>query len=600
MKQKLIILLTLCLSYRSIAQQSVSFNDLSFWKATNKSNWQIVGDVSADLTKPDAMTSTLGKGILVNIPNTENRSNLVSVAEYGDVDVSFDFMMAAHSNSGFYLQGRYEVQLFDSWGVKQPAYSDCGGIYKRRKFIPQEYLYEGHAPRTNACLAPGLWQHLEISFQAPKFDAAGNKTSNAKILVAKLNGVIIHENLELTGPTGGAISETEAPFGPFLIQGDHGAVAFKNMQITNFNGQAIQMSQVNYQVFYGKFNATSDFSSKKPEHTGSADKLTWEGSRKTNDFGQILDATLTIPTAGKHTFDLQIDGKYLVKVNGKELLPEAPSGESDHRFASVDLPAGQVPISIVFYKYEGWAEPVLGLWIQGPASRATAFHRLSSVLTVPPANPILMDATTSIVFRSFNDLYENEKHLKRIVHAVNVGNPAKLHYTYDLDNGAIAQIWKGDFLDVSPMWDSRGDGSSSPRGAVLALSDTPVLVSANDKALFSDTPSEAANFRTLGYDVDDQNLPTFNYRINGNEVEDQIRIQDEKYFLRTLSIKNVASNQVVRLAIGKSIEKVADDLYSVDDKHYYIRATGATIEQLDGKSVLTVPASTKVQYAIVW
>ena len=170
----------LCFPLLSTAQQTLPLDDMSFWKSSDKTNWQIAGDVTADISKPEAMTIATGKGVLANLPNPENRSNLVSVAEYGDVDVSFDFMMAAHSNSGFYLQGRYEVQLFDSWGVKQPAYSDCGGIYKRRKFIPQEYLYEGHAPRTNACLAPGLWQHLEISFQAPKFDAAGNKTSNAK------------------------------------------------------------------------------------------------------------------------------------------------------------------------------------------------------------------------------------------------------------------------------------------------------------------------------------------------------------------------------------------------------------------------------------
>ena len=600
MKHKLIILLSLCLSYGSIAQQSVPFNDLSFWKSTNKSNWQIVGDVSAELNKPGAMSSTAGKGILVNIPNPENRSNLVSVAEYGDVDVSFDFMMATHSNSGFYLQGRYEVQLFDSWGVKQPSYGDCGGIYKRRKFIPQEYLYEGHAPRANACLAPGLWQHLEISFQAPKFDAAGNKTSNAKILIAKLNGVIIHENLELTGPTGGAISETEAPFGPFLIQGDHGAVAFKNLQVNSFDGKAITIDPINYSVFYGKFNEPSAFLSKKPDATGKVDKFTWEVSKQPNDYAQLFTTNLRIPKAGKHTFTFQIAGKYSVKINGQSSISDEWSNSSDRRTVSVDLPEGNVPVEISFYKFDGWMRPVMGVWIQGPATRTMPFHTLSSVLTVPADDPILMDANTSLVFRSFTDLYQDGKKLKRVVHAVNVGNPSKLHYTYDLDNGAIAQIWKGDFLNVAPMWDSRGDGSSRPRGAVLTLNDTPLLANSDDKAIFSDTPSEKAQFRTLGYDVDEQNLPTFNYRINGNEVEDQIRIQEDKYLLRTLSIKNVVNNQVLRLAIGTSIVKVSDDLYSIDDKQYYIRATGASIEQLAGKSVLTVPASAKVQYAIIW
>jgi hypothetical protein len=103
---------------RSFAQETVSLNDLSFWKPTGKANWQIAGDVTADLTKNETMTTQAGKGILVNLPDANNRANLLSAAEYGDVDVEFDFMMASHSNSGFYLQGRYEIQLLDSWGVK--------------------------------------------------------------------------------------------------------------------------------------------------------------------------------------------------------------------------------------------------------------------------------------------------------------------------------------------------------------------------------------------------------------------------------------------------------------------------------------------------
>ncbi|HAD14076.1 MAG TPA: hypothetical protein DCF33_16760, partial [Saprospirales bacterium] len=71
----------------------------------------------------------------------KSRANLLSTREYGDVDVSFDFMMARHSNSGFYLQGRYEVQLLDSWGVQHPGFGDCGGIYARRRWNPKEELF---------------------------------------------------------------------------------------------------------------------------------------------------------------------------------------------------------------------------------------------------------------------------------------------------------------------------------------------------------------------------------------------------------------------------------------------------------------------------
>ncbi|WP_026997965.1 family 16 glycoside hydrolase [Flectobacillus major] len=595
--RKLLLVASLCLPLFVSAQETVSLNDMSFWKPTGKTNWQIAGEVNADLSKSEAMTITAGKGVLVNLPDANNRANLISAAEYGDVDVEFDFMMATHSNSGFYLQGRYEIQLLDSWGVKKPAYGDCGGIYKRRKFIPQEYLYEGHAPRVNACLAPGLWQHMQISFQAPRFDAAGKKIANAKVLLIKLNGAVLHENVELTGPTGGPISETEAALGPFMIQGDHGAVAFRNIKVANFSGKPATMSPVSYKVFYGKFKEPKDFLSKKPDATGSIDKLSWDVSKQTNDFAQIFTTTLDIPKAGNHTFEFQLAGKYYVNVNGKELLPDAWTQSRDKRSAEIELPAGKVPVEITVYKTDGWMPPILGMWVKGPSFRSTAYHTLASTLSGPPADPILLDAKEPLVFRSFTDLYDNGKKIKRVVHAVNVGNPSNLHYTYDLDNGAIVQIWKGDFLDTSPMWDDRGDGSSRARGALLTLTDSPVVVANADKATLLDVP---ANYRPLGYVLDANDLPTFRYQIANSEIEDQIRVTDDKYLLRTLTFKTPAANQSVRLAVGKDISKLSDDTYLVDGKSYYIKATGASIEKAGDKTILTVPVAEKVQYSIMW
>lgn len=598
--RKLLLVASLCLPLLASAQETVSLNDLSFWQPTGKANWQIAGDVTADLSKNESLLTSQGKGILVNLPDANNRANLLSAGSFGDVDVEFDFMMAAHSNSGFYLQGRYEIQLLDSWGVQKPAYGDCGGIYKRRKFIPQEYLYEGHAPRINACLAPGLWQHIKIAFQAPRFDAAGNKIANAKVLQVVLNGAVIHENVELTGPTGGPISEQEAALGPFMIQGDHGAVAFRNFKIADLSGKPAVMGPIAYKVFYGKFKEPQDFLSKKPDATGTITQLNWSVSKQTNDFAQIFTTSLDIPKAGKHAFEFQVAGKYYVKVNNQEILDDAWTFSRDKRYATADLPAGKVPVEITVYKTDGWMPPILGMWVQGPSFRSTAYHSLASTLAGPPADPILLDAKTPTVFRSFSDLYKEGKKLKRVVHAVNVGNPSNLHYTYDLDNGAIVQIWKGDFLDTSPMWDDRGDGSSRPRGAVLPLLDTPLLVSATDQSNLTDVPSAAAAYRPLGYDIDANDLPTFRYKIYGSEVEDKIRIQDNKYLLRTLSIKNPTAGASIRLAIGQGITKISDDTFAIDGKSYYIKATGASIEQVGNQQALLLPASEKVQYAIMW
>jgi hypothetical protein len=137
-------------------------------------------------------------------------------------------MVPKGSNSGVYFQGRYEIQILDSWGVKEPTYTDCGGIYERWK---DDKGYEGHAPKVNASKEPGQWQSFDMIFRAPRFDAAGKKIANAKFEKVVHNGQIVHENVEVTGPTRAAVYEDEKPLGALVLQGDHGPVAYRNMWI---------------------------------------------------------------------------------------------------------------------------------------------------------------------------------------------------------------------------------------------------------------------------------------------------------------------------------------------------------------------------------
>jgi hypothetical protein len=204
--------------------------DLSTWRG-NTGEWQIVGDVKIDPANPARLAVGPGTGILYNGP-TGRTCDIFSHADHGDVEVHVEFMIPKGSNSGVYLQGRYEVQIFDSWGVEKPTYTDCGGIYQR---WANDKGFEGHAPRVNAARAPGEWQEFDIVFQAPRFDAAGKKTANARFVKVVHNGQVVHENVEVTGPTRAAHWNNEAATGPLLLQGDHGPVAFRNIQVRKIN-----------------------------------------------------------------------------------------------------------------------------------------------------------------------------------------------------------------------------------------------------------------------------------------------------------------------------------------------------------------------------
>jgi sugar phosphate isomerase/epimerase len=192
--------------------------------------WEIVGDVFVNPKNEKLLASKPGTGVIVNGPTGRTR-NILSKAEFGDVRAHIEFMVPKGSNSGVYFMGRYEIQVFDSWGVKKPTYSDCGGIYQRWDNNRTPKGYEGHPPRVNASRPPGQWQSFDVIFRAPRFDKTGKKISNARFEKVIHNGIIVHEGVVLTGPTRASTYNDEKPVGPLMVQGDHGPVTYRNIWI---------------------------------------------------------------------------------------------------------------------------------------------------------------------------------------------------------------------------------------------------------------------------------------------------------------------------------------------------------------------------------
>ena len=162
---------------------------------------------------------------IVNGPSNKT-ANLVTDEKFGSFELYLEFMTAKGSNSGVYLHGLYEVQIFDSYGFEGPlTVGDCGGIYERSDNTG------GMPPARNAARAPGEWQSLHVWFTAPQFDAEGHKTKNARALRVLLNQLPVQENVELTGPTRSSLEIPEAPQNPLMLQGDHSAIAYRNIYI---------------------------------------------------------------------------------------------------------------------------------------------------------------------------------------------------------------------------------------------------------------------------------------------------------------------------------------------------------------------------------
>lgn len=150
---------------------------------------------------------------------------VTSKQKFGDCTLHLEFLLPykptargqERGNSGCYLQGRYEVQILDSFGLSGED-NECGGIYGVKK------------PLVNMCLPPLVWQTYDIDFTAARYGADGKKVSPARITV-RHNGIVVQENTEVPNSTRAAPVKESSELGPLYLQ-DHGnPVRYRNIWI---------------------------------------------------------------------------------------------------------------------------------------------------------------------------------------------------------------------------------------------------------------------------------------------------------------------------------------------------------------------------------
>jgi hypothetical protein len=184
--------------------------DLSQWKSTKDGG-------PAKWAVKDGVVTVNGTG------------SIATKREFGDCQLHIEWATPAEGkgdgqgrgNSGIYLQGRYEVQILDSFENKTYFHGQAGSIYKQ------------HAPLVNASRPPGEWQSYDIIYHAPRFDAAGKVLKPATATVLH-NGVLVQDHVEIMGPTGAKGRpkfEAHPPKQPLELQDHHNPVRFRNIWI---------------------------------------------------------------------------------------------------------------------------------------------------------------------------------------------------------------------------------------------------------------------------------------------------------------------------------------------------------------------------------
>jgi hypothetical protein len=156
--------------------------------------------------------------------NTDGK-DITTKKKFSDYTVHVEFMLPyrpeargqGRGNSGFYQVDQYEVQVLDSFGLDGKN-NECGGLYSQLD------------PKLNMCLPPLTWQTYDVEFTNAVNDAAGKKVKNARMTV-KLNGVVIHDDVEIKGKTGGARMEPEGTPGVLRLQGHGNPLQYRNIWI---------------------------------------------------------------------------------------------------------------------------------------------------------------------------------------------------------------------------------------------------------------------------------------------------------------------------------------------------------------------------------
>ncbi len=579
--------------------QTLNLSEITGAQAQTTS-WQTAGSVYADRRKAGHLEFTEGQGVLVHLPNDQQPSDLSTPWEHGDIDLSLEFMLPQGGRSRLFLQGRYAVELVDSWGGATPTADACGTIGR-------------NAPQLNACRAPGLWQRLDVKFRAPRFNEQGKKVANAQFTEVVLNGSLIHQNVIIDTSTPEAPFSDEGEQGPLVFSGNGNPLALKHITYKSYRNEAIQLQDLRYALYDGTYDGPDDLADAQPTKQGEADSLSYTLKEDHEEFALDVAGTLQIPTDGEYLFTLRTAGPSWLYIDGEEATTNQRAEYMDTPgYHHATLEAGEHPFRLVYTKSVlKWVNG-LSLYAEGPQVRRQSLHARDSEYNPEPPTPLLVRSTgQTLVQRGF--FYHGDQ---KKTHCVLVGLPNEINYAVDIKSGALISAWGGDFIDVTQMWHERGEPQTAqPLGNALELSARPAFaILSNQSAAWPDSVSfDDPYLQTQGYMLDTAGSPVFQYQLGGTQVSDRVGPGAEARSLVrkvSCSFANAGADPVYcLLGEGEQVEVLPDGSYGIDGKRYYltVNSAGAAVRKRTDRgkeqlvAALTPQGGTAtLAYTIIW
>jgi hypothetical protein len=542
-------------------------NDLSSFESTSN-NWSIQGNVSihpAGLAKPKMQTGT---GVLVGNPG----SPLSTKVKANDLRLYAEFMVSPGAEGAITLPGGQKIRISDS--------------YRQRTVDALTSGYIGQFPTQNAAKAPGLWQTIELAYDA----SVPQLPNSARLNSLALNGVNVEETVYLP------LMKSADQAQPITFEVSKGTIAFRNVgyQLLASN-KPLTLGNLVYKVYSDKWDS-KEYS--KLDHEGKSDVLTQEVTNGMREFHLVYEADMQVREGGDYIFTTIYSGPLLtLDIDEKNILTTGESTSQETHGAAVSLAQGTHKLKIHYSRFP-WRQPALGLRVEKAGIRPYDLHVLSS-LPEPEPKPYISvtPETQPEMVRSFV-LLDGEKYKR--THCISVGSPTGWNYTMDLNRGALLQAWRGQFANVSEMWYERGEPQLLfPAGLTVPVSGkSSIAILDNDQAAWPDS----SNISYLGYKIDANGFPGFRYAIGSSVVKDQLTANSNG-IVRTFSYEGAPAAKLYSiLASGKQIVQIEKGLYRVDNRYYVQidKKYPAVLRNSGQNQELIMAVAGTVSYTMFW
>jgi hypothetical protein len=540
--------------------------DLSAFESA-ASNWSVQSDIAVNPVASEKPKLASGDGILVGSPG----NIITSKVKAKDLRMFMEFMVSPGAEGYVILPGNQKVRISDSGRGKETNSLTSG--------------YVGQFPTQNVAKAPGLWQSLELAYDA----SIPPKGNSARLNKLALNGVTVLETVYL--PVANPITAE-----PISFEVKKGTMAFRNIGYQLLaSRKPVTLENLTYKVYSDKWDSKTY---EKLSHEGKGVVLTQEVTKGMREFHLFYEGEIDATEAGDYIFTTIYQGNlFSLDVDGKNVITGGESSSQENHSGTVALSQGKHKFKLHYSRFP-WRQPALGLRVEKAGIRPYDLHALSS-LPEPEPKPYISvtpDMQPEMV-RSFIQL---DGETAKRTHCISVGSPQGWNYTVDLSRGALLQAWRGQFANVTEMWYERGEPQLLfPAGLTVPVSGKSSLaVLENATSAWRD--SSDINF--LGYKLDTQGVPTFRYAISSATVSDKLA-SGNNGITRTFQVEGTPQGNVyAMLGSGKDIVLVEKGLYQIDNRYYIQLDKKAKVilrPSGDGKELI-LPVSGTTSYTMFW